>query len=150
MPSVLDMQRLQEELMTPPTQAELDSFVVTLPGGAVSNSPMPATALLNPLIPSTSSVSDSASSTFGPSTSRADPSPLRHSAPMRVQPPALLDLPQFQRNANMGSQPPTPLPIGPHQLGQVVIHTLQPLSPSICATFVDGKFSFGCSHCFNF
>jgi hypothetical protein len=149
-PSFLDMQRLQEELMTPQTRAELDSLVVTMPGGAVSESPMPSEATLMPLTPILGNASSLGASAAPVHTSARSLAP----APIRVshlQIPNVMSIgrtsgavPSSSRMVQQQQQKPaearSPVSLAQSsQLGEVVIHTLQPLSPPICATLVDGK-----------
>lgn len=98
-------------------QAELDALIV--PGAAVSESPTPAMLLL-------------------PSETRLAPDPTEETqsvvASGITEGAAIFGYPM----ASLPASTPAPLPLGQQQLGQIVIPTLQPLNPPICATFVDG------------
>lgn len=99
----------QTAVQTP--QAELDALIV--PGAAVSESPTPASLLLP--LESEFVTSSLTRPKVGPASSVA----VCHTP--------------------LGVPPLAPLHLGSHQLGQIVINTIQPSNPPVCATFVDGE-----------
>ncbi|KAF8309471.1 hypothetical protein DL93DRAFT_2085557 [Clavulina sp. PMI_390] len=108
----------------PSPQAELDALIV--PGAPVSESPLP-TALLLP--------------TEGESHIGSEEQPQRQEPQPQPQQPVQQLQPQQQQLPQQPHQRVQP-PLGHHQLGQIIVPTIHPSNPPICATFVDGVFVY--------